>query len=468
MSEQASLDSISSEEGSANDTKESSASQGKQDKIRIGPYPYTLPEGWSVTQLGKQNEDDKPICYGILKPGEFVEDGVPMVKIEDLEGNKLQQEGVHKVSEELDEEFSRSRLSGGEVLISIQGTIGRMAVVPEEFEGNISRTIARISPEDLNSYWLKSYMLSSPARKLMEALTVGSTRASLNIGELRDFELLTPPLPEQRRIASVLYNMDQAIQKTEEIIEQTQRVKKGLIKNLTMRGFHHESLREIDVTPGFLDIEIPKNWEKVTYDEVSENITYGFTSPMPETESGPWRITAKDIHDGKINYDEASKTSKEAYEEKLTSKSRPEVGTVLVTKDGTLGRVGIVDKENICINQSVASINPKEDKINPEYLALTLKSPLAKKLIESYNPQTTIGHIKISELAEWEFPLPPLDEQDKIVSIINKVREKLQNEKKQKEQLQRLKKGLMQDLLTGEVRTSESVEVLDEVREVES
>ena len=241
-------------------------------------------------------------------------------------------------------------------------------------------------------------------------------------------------------------------------------MKQGLIEKLTMRGVSHSEFKKLDVTPKFLDVEVPEEWEKVSYADVTENITYGFTNPMPESDYGPWRITAKDIQGGKINYEGAGKTTEEAYNERLTGKSRPEVGNVLVTKDGTLGRVGVVDKEGICINQSVASIEPKTEKITPEYLALTIKSPLVRKLIRAHNPQTTIGHIKISELAEWEFPLPPFDEQNRIVRIVNSVREKIRNEENWKERLQRAKQGLMQDLLTGEVRTADkAIEVLDEI-----
>jgi type I restriction enzyme S subunit len=254
----------------------------------------------------------------------------------------------------------------------------------------------------------------------------------------------------------VLYTVDRAIEKTEEIIDRVGNLKTGLIEQLTMRGIEHNEFRKIDVSPGYLDIEVPSSWEKVLYEDVSTNITYGFTSPMPEAESGPWMVTAKDIKDGRIDYSEARKTTEEAFSETLTSKSRPEPGTVLITKDGTLGNVAVVKKEGICINQSVASINPIEANIHPEFLALALKSPLAKKQIKAYNPQTTIGHIKISELAKWELALPPIKEQKEIISIVERVRTRESASKEYKQRLQRLKQGLMQDLLSGKVRTTDT------------
>ena len=64
-------------------------------------------------------------------------------------------------------------------------------------------------------------------------------------------------------------------------------------------------------------------WKKVKLDDCLELITYGFTNPMPDSKSGPWKVTAKDIVNGKINYSSARHTSKEAFENELTDKSRP-------------------------------------------------------------------------------------------------------------------------------------------------
>jgi len=190
-----------------------------------------------------------------------------------------------------------------------------------------------------------------------------------------------------------------------------------------------------------------KEWQTVTFGQVSNRITYGFTNPMPHTRDGPWLITAKDIKNGSINYETAGKTSWKAFNEELTDKSRPKKGTVLITKDGTLGEVAIVDKDDICINQSVASIESNE-KILPEFLVLSLQSPSIKKIIDVTSQSTTIRHISITDLAIWKFLLPNITEQKQIASIISKVYELIQKKDQIIEQTQIFKKGLMQRLLT--------------------
>ena len=115
------------------------------------------------------------------------------------------------------------------------------------------------------------------------------------------------------------------------------------------------------------------SWEQRKLEECLSEITYGFTNPMSDTEDGPWKITAKDIVDGNINYSSARHTSQREYEN-LTKKSKPLVGDLLLTKDGTLGRTAIVNSENICINQSVALLRFNQ-KCSVQYVKTLLDTP---------------------------------------------------------------------------------------------
>jgi len=145
----------------------------------------------------------RPICYGVLKPGPYVPDGVPLVRIMDLVDGEVAVDGLHRISLDLDAEFKRSRLEGGEVLLSIQGTIGRVAICPPDLAGaNISRTIARISPDDqIDPEYLAEWLRLQAGR----FTTSGSTRASLNIGTIRKMGL---PIPERARQAEFVARVE--------------------------------------------------------------------------------------------------------------------------------------------------------------------------------------------------------------------------------------------------------------------
>lgn len=192
--------------------------------------------GWVALSLGELTENTRPICYGVLKPGPQVEGGVPLVKITDMDRRILGPEGMQQISNELDHEFRRSRLRGGEVLLSIQGTVGRVAIAALTLkDANISRTIAVIDPDDrlLNLYLM--YVLEKIATE-GDFDSAGSTRESLNISTIRDMKILCPPIPEQIRIVDLISSVDAYIEALQQQSESAKRSRNAVLHELLTAG----------------------------------------------------------------------------------------------------------------------------------------------------------------------------------------------------------------------------------------
>ena len=185
--------------------------------------------------------------------------------------------------------------------------------------------------------------------------------------------------------------------------------------------------------------------EKRPLNELISRITYGFTNPMPEADFGPYLLTARDINDGKILYDSCRKTTEEAFNTIVTDKSRPNIGDILLTKDGTLGRVAIVERENCCINQSVALIQTG-DALKSIYLKHLLESPQYQGEMLKNSGGSTIKHLYITVVGKMPICFPTLPEQQKISSFLSSVDEKLSQLTRKKELLAQYKKGVMQQL----------------------
>ena len=263
--------------------------------------------------------------------------------------------------------------------------------------------------------------------------------------KLRETEFLIPPLPEQKKIASILTSVDDVIENTRKQIDKLQDLKKATMNELLTKGIGHTEFKDSELG------RIPKSWEVVELRENLTFISYGFTNPMPESKSGNLMVTAKDVNNGVIDYENARKTTSEAFEELLTDKSRPKIGDVLLTKDGTLGRLAVVDKEGICINQSVAVLRPNE-KISSMFLFNMLSSPYYQKTMLDNAGGSTIKHIYITVVDKMKVVKPPLDEQDAITTVLSKINVQFDIVCRKLSQTQSLKKSLMQDLLTGKVR----------------
>lgn len=192
---------------------------------------------------------------------------------------------------------------------------------------------------------------------------------------------------------------------------------------------------------------IPEDWEVVSLSNVFSYISYGYTNPMPTTNNGPWMVTANDVKNGRINYETARKTSEYAFKKLITDKSRPKVGDLLLTKDGTLGRVAIVDKSNICINQSVAVIRTN-DKIEVKFLKHLLQDNFYQKVMIENAGGSTIKHIYITVVDKMPIVLPPLAEQEAIASALSDADAWIDSLEQLIAKKRLIKQGAMQTLLT--------------------
>lgn len=165
-------------------------------------------------------------------------------------------------------------------------------------------------------------------------------------------------------------------------------------------------------------------WDVVPLGHVLTRITYGFTNPMPTTDDGPFMVTAKDVRDGRIDYNTARHTSVTAYEQDLTDKSRPNVGDVLITKDGSIGRVAVVDRPDICINQSVALLQ-LNDRVDSRFLAYLLQSSGYQARMAADADGSTIKHIYITRVDKMRIPVPALHEQRGIAEVLGALDDKI-------------------------------------------
>jgi len=232
----------------------------------------------------------------------------------------------------------------------------------------------------------------------------------------------------------------------------------------------------MELRPGYKQTEvgvIPEDWATGRLEEFFSVITYGFTNPMPTVNHGVYMITAADISDGEIKFDSARNTTETAYRTLLTPKSKPKKNDVLLTKDGSLGRLALVGDEPICINQSVAVIRPN-DKVVPVFLKLLLESPWYQRKMIGDAGGSTIKHIYITIVNLMPIAVPTsLVEQRAIAAALSDVDALLAKLDRLIAKKRDLKQAAMQQLLTGQTRLpgfngAWEVKRLDELADIRS
>lgn len=168
----------------------------------VQPVDRELPEGWTWMRVADALAYDRTAAYGVLQPGGDLPSGVPLVRVCDLSNGTVLLNQLKKIAPSIDAQYVRTRLQGGEVLVSLVGTIGRTAVAPKEAGGaNVARAVAmlplcrHVIPEYLNialSEPKTNYQMTDLAREV--------ARKTLNLGLLKGVQVPLPTLDEQQEI----------------------------------------------------------------------------------------------------------------------------------------------------------------------------------------------------------------------------------------------------------------------------
>jgi len=396
-----------------------------------------IPDDWEVVKL-------KDICELVrgTEPGSktYNKDGTGFrfIRVSDISKRVLE-------SVFIDEKPNKLIFCNKEdILMSLDGVPG---VVNKGFEGAISSGIRMIKPKDLNiSKEFLFYILQHRiVQRIIENYTTGTTikHASRAIDFIK---IPLPPFPEQRAIAEILSTADEAVQKVDEIIAKTERLKKGLMQELLTKGIGHKEFKDTEIG------RIPKEWEVVKLDEVVE---INKESKNPVIEFPDNKFLYVDIESVE-NGTGVIKNIKEILGKDAPSRARRVIhynDVVMSTVRPYLKAFAIVLKEydNQICSTGFAVLTCKEG-MSPFYLLYAIFSDF---VIEQCNKMMMGGQypaLNSSQVARIKIPLPLLPEQQKISSILSTVDKKLELERSRKEKFERIKRGLMNDLLTGRKR----------------
>lgn len=186
---------------------------------------------------------------------------------------------------------------------------------------------------------------------------------------------------------------------------------------------------------------IPDDWTIGPLGDLIEYVTYGFTNPMPDSGEGPFKLTAKDVAGGRIVYETARRTTWGAYNNLLTRKSRPAKGDVLLTKDGSIGRVAVVDRDDVCINQSVAVMRPKPNT-DTRFLSYLLQTPYYQGRMAADADGWTIKHIYITRVDKMLVAAPTSGEQRAIAAVLGSLDDKIEQNRRTGSKLEELARAV--------------------------
>lgn len=163
-----------------------------------------LPEGWVHATAEQLTDGNRAITYGVIKLGEPAGGGVPVLRSSDVRQLRIDLDNVKRISPEIAENYRRTFLKGGEVVMTIRGTLGGIAVVPPQCNGfNVSREVAMLALLDPQMAQLAAvFVASAPLENWLMRRTKGIAYTGINIETLKALPIPVPPIVEQHRIVA--------------------------------------------------------------------------------------------------------------------------------------------------------------------------------------------------------------------------------------------------------------------------
>lgn len=167
-----------------------------------------LPEGWAWASLEAVTDPARVIRYGILMPGPNIENGIPYVKVRNMRGDVVDMESVLRTTQEIHNKFRGAELADGDLLVSIRGTWGRVAVVPSALAGgNVTQDTARIAPLSVHRDYLAWELRAPHSQHFWNGVAKGVAVRGVNIEDLRKTPVAVPSLAEQAEVARVVADL---------------------------------------------------------------------------------------------------------------------------------------------------------------------------------------------------------------------------------------------------------------------
>ncbi|EPA98759.1 restriction endonuclease subunit S [Pseudomonas sp. G5(2012)] len=393
------------------------------------------PTNTRFTPLDFFVDPDGPICYGILKPGENHPGGIPIIKVKNIIGGKILEDNLLFTSPEIHKQYKRAEVKGGDLLLTIRGTTGRVAIVPKTLTGaNITQDTARIRVSSNDSPTYVYYALQSPdIQRQIELNTVGQAVKGINIGEVKKLSIYHPARTEQEGIARILSTWDLAITTTDQLITRCQQQKNALMAQLlsgTKRfsGFS-EQWKKKPITNCLVASSLRNSNSQLGIDEVmSVNKSLGMI-PMREQTIGKTIDRYKVVKNGWFAY----------------NPMRINVGSICRWNG-----------ENDClVSPDYVVFSCDENVILTSYFDQFRKSERWADYMNRAGNGSVRVRIYFNDLSKLEISLPPVNEQHKIASILDAADCEIETLQQKLTCLKQEKKSLMQQLLTGKRRVKE-------------
>ena len=415
--------------------------------------PFDIPEGWSWCRLSMVGTTNIGLTY---KPTEVKETGTIVLRSCNIKNGKMDFADLVRVQADIRE---NQYIYEKDILICARNgsrsLVGKCAIMQGLTEVASFGAFMAVFRSICNQYVYYYFNTSLFRRSFDNDDSKQINQVTQAI--LRDTLIPLPPFAEQNRIVTKLHEtlslvdfinggteqiatiitntkakiLDLAIrgklvpqnpddEPASVLLERIRAEKEELIKQGKIKRDKKESVIFKGEDNSYYDAIIPQSWEITNLSDVTLNISDGSHNPPPKKNKGVPLLSATNIYDNKINYTSATRWITEDEWIIENARTKIEVGDVLITIVGTIGRTAVVSNTtHFALQRSVAVIKP--NMIDSKYLMYVLQAPMIIEWLNANAKGNAQVGIYLKDLAKLSFPLPPLAEQKRIVDAIETV-----------------------------------------------
>jgi type I restriction enzyme S subunit len=397
-----------------------------------------IPQDWEIKTLGELGECIIGLTYS---PSDIDESGILVLRSSNIQDGNLDLDDQVRVKKAVSD---RLIVREGDLLVCVRNgsrrLIGKNILIDSRVAGETFGAFMSVYRSPLNTYIAQAFSSGIITKQIDENL--GATINQITNKDLNSFRIPLPPLAEQQAIAEALGEMDALLVAQRARLAKQRALKQGLLQGLLsgqqrLPGFSGE-WQELSVKKDFT-LHARIGWQGLTTNEYLDEGPY-------------YLVTGTDFIKNKIAWETCHFVEKYRYDQDAKIKLR--VGDLLVTKDGTIGKVAYVDRlpKPATLNSGVFVLRPKSTSHWPLFISYVFQSEIFTNFIDQLTAGSTIVHLYQKDFVHFKFSVPSLAEQKAIAAVLSEADAYLAALEAEHAKTQLLKQGMMQNLLTGKLR----------------
>ncbi|REJ65353.1 MAG: restriction endonuclease subunit S [Planctomycetota bacterium] len=408
---------------------------------KLNSVGVTPPASWQIVQFGDVVRDVKeseknPLDAGLDR----------FVGLEHIEPDHLHLTKWGDLTQD-DVSFTK-RFRKGQVLFGKRRAYQRKVVIAE-FDGICSSDILTFEPktDELLSGLLPFIVRSDAFFEHALGTSSGSISPRTRWSQLREFELRLPPREEQRRICEILWTADEAVASKREVLDAARNCQAAVAAHLVTCGMSKGKTKNSEIG------RVPGSWDVCRLPSVVKQaspITYGIVQPGERDPGGVLMVLGGDFINGWVDKSTMFRVNPSLHQQYRRSLLSPR-DLIMCIVGVTTGAVAIVPDwgEEANLTQTSARISCDERKMLPEFLLAYLQSPFGKRFVCRYLKGSRQVRLNIGDFEHFWVPVPPLDEQLRIIEVLMSLHHAVSRAKQSLEMQIALAKSLSSNLLSG-------------------